>query len=263
MKRCLHLVILVFLSVFFFGCLTTEYNLATNKQETLLYGTGKEIKIGDSVSRQLEAKHSISTQIDINEQAQRVFHRIVAVCDRKELVYIIKIIDEEELNALSLPGGYVYVYKGLLDKLENDDQLAGIIAHEIGHITAKHAMKRLQGSYGAIAAQILAVGTGDPKAVGATNLALASIISGYSRQDELEADRLAVKYTRKAGYDPNAMLDVLNLLKEEMLESPRRPVALFRTHPHLNERIAALNMELKGKMEFKDYLNLTQEEDVF
>ena len=86
------------------------------------------------------------------------------------------------------------------------------------------------------------------------------IMSGYSQQDEFEADRLAVKYTKKAGYDPNEMMFVLELLREEMLNSPRRPIAMFRSHPHLNERMAALNKELKGKVEFRDYLNLTEEE---
>jgi len=215
------------------------------------------------VSRKLESKYEINSDVDINERAQRVLDAIVAVSDRKELFYIIKIIDEEDLNAISLPGGYIYIFKGLMDKIQTDDQLAGVIAHEVGHITAKHAMKRLQGSYGALVLQVLAVGSGNRDAAGAVNLTLATIMSGYSQQDEFEADRLAVKYAKKAGYDPYDMMFVLELLREEMLNSPRRPIAMFRSHPHLNERMAALNKELKGKVEFRDYLNLTEDDYEF
>lgn len=246
--------------LFFAGCLTTEYNLATNQEEILLQNTEKEIKIGDALSRQLESQFEINNDIDINQRARDVMDKIIDVCDRKELVYFVKIIEDKELNAVSLPGGYVYIFKGLMDHIKNDDQLAGVIAHEVGHLTAKHAMKRLQASYGALILQVLAGASGRGDMATGVNVMLASVFTSYSRQDEYEADRLAVKYTKKAGYNPEEMVSVLRLLKEEAAKEPPRTVSLFRTHPYLNERISSVNKEISGKLEYRDYLNLMDSE---
>ena len=151
------------------------------------------------------------------------------------------------------------MFKGLMDKVDDDAQLAGIIAHEVGHITARHAMKRLQASYGVMLMQVLAVETGSSEAVAGVNALAATVFLSYSRQDEFEADKLAVKYTRKAGYDPEAMIDVLEILKKDDAKSVKR-IRYFRTHPYLNERMSSLNREIKGRLEFKDYLNLTGNE---
>jgi len=236
------------------GCVS-EYNLATGRQETLLYGTEKEIKIGQAISRQLEQNYKLVPDRDANERVQAIMDRLEPVADRQDVVYTVRIIDRDEVNAVSLPGGYIYVFKGLLDKIDNDDQLAGVIAHEIGHITAKHAMKRLQASYGYTLLQILAVETGSAAVTQGVNALYLTAFLAYSQQDEFEADRLAVKYTQAAGYDPQGMIRVLEILREESLEKVR-PINYFRTHPYPNERIAALNTQIRGHMDFRDYLNL-------
>jgi predicted Zn-dependent protease len=148
-----------------------------------------------------------------------------------------------------------------MERVENDDQLAGVIAHEVGHITARHAVKRLQASYGAMLLQILAVETGKGEVATGVNLALNTIFSEYSQQDEFEADRLAVKYMRKAGYDPNEMVNFLKILREKQEKEPSRPKVYWRTHPNLPQRIAVTNKEIQGKLEFKDYLNIIQADD--
>ena len=251
-----HFLKCFFLLLFLSGCVATEYNLATNKEETLLFDTEKEIKVGDSISRQLEAKYKIVTDIDINERVQKIAERIVEVCDRNDVVYIVKVIEGKDLNAVSLPGGYIYLFKGMVDKIKTDDALAGVVAHEVGHITARHAMKRMQASYGATVLQVLAGASGRGDILSGVNIMLASVFMAYSRQDEFEADRLAVKYTEKAGYDPKGMLAVIDLLREEQKKAPRRQLILFRTHPYLNERRAALNREISGELYFDDYLDL-------
>jgi len=236
------------------GCVS-EYNLATNRQEMLLYGTEKEIKIGQAISYQLEKNYKLVPDRDVNERVQAILDRLEAVADRQDVVYTVRVLDEDEVNAVSLPGGYIYVFKGLLDKVENDDQLAGVIAHEIGHVTAKHAMKRLQASYGYTLLQILAVETGTAAVTQGVNALYLTAFLAYSKQDEFEADRLAVKYTRAAGYDPEGMIRVLEILREENAKE-LRPLNYFRTHPYPNERIAALNTRIRGHMDFRDYLNL-------
>jgi predicted Zn-dependent protease len=241
------------------GC-TTEYNLATQKQETLLYSSEKEVNIGDKIAPQIEARYKIVTEVDINERIERIFESIVAVCDRKDLVYFIKILDDDPINAVSLPGGYVYIFRGLIDVAESDDQLAGVIAHEIGHITAKHGVKRMQNAYAAMALQVAAVTSGSGNVARGTNLALTSLFLEYSQKDEFEADRLGVKYLKKAGYDPSAMAEFLKIMKEKKDKEPLNPFSYWKTHPNLSKRISVVNQEVTGKLEFRDYLNLTEEE---
>ncbi len=252
--RYLSILILV-IFVFLQGC-TTEYNLATKKEETLLYGTDKEIKIGETIAPKIEAHYKILTDVDVNERVERILDRIVAVCDRKDLVYFIKIIDEDLINAVSLPGGYVFVFRGLIDKSDSDDEIAGVIAHEVGHITAKHGIKRMQNAYMAIALQIASTQAGGRVASG-VGLALNSLFMEYSQEDEFEADRLGVKYLKKAGYDPKAMVTFLKKLKIEKEKASPSKYSYWRTHPNISQRISVVNQEITGKLEFRDYLNLT------
>lgn len=248
------------------GC-ATEFNTATNRQETLMYGDEKEKSIGASVALDVEKNSKFNTDVDINERVEKVIKRIAAVCDRQELVYTIRVIDpddkfnkENEVNAFSLPGGYVYIYKGLLDLMGNDDQLAAVIAHEVGHITAKHAIKRLQGSYGALAMTGLAIASGSGAAAAGVDLTASSLLFANSREDEFQADQLGIKYMKKAGYDPSQMRVMLGKLLEYENKQPLRPKTYWRTHPYIPQRMAKADGWAKGKVEFRDYLNVTGED---
>ncbi len=256
-KMGVHLLGLVLL-LGLFGC-ATEYNLATGKHETLLYGTDKEVSIGNSLSRQFDKHYKYVEDVDTNERVQRILDCIVAVCDRQELVYSIRVIDEDKLNAVSLPGGYVYVFKGLLDKLKTDDQLAGVIGHEVGHITARHAIKKLQSMYGYTLLQIATIGSGNAQMAPGLDAAFTSVFLEYSQQDEFQADQLGIKYARKAGFNPAGMGEALAILKAEEDKEPGRPFSYWRTHPHLSQRISQARADVKGQLEFRDYLNLTGE----
>lgn len=241
------------------GC-STEYNLATRQQETLMHSTEKEVKIGEAIAQKIEKKYELVEDVDINEKVQKILNDIVAVCDRKDILYFIKVIDDDEIvNAVSLPGGYIYLFSGLIDKVENDDQLAGVIAHEVAHIAARHSVKRLQASYGAMLLQLAAYETAGGHMASGVNIALSTIFTEYSQKDEFESDILAVKYLRKAGYNPEEMAGFLRVLDEHHKEEIRS-YSYWRTHPGLSKRIAVVNKEVTGKMEFKDYLNLTGEE---
>jgi len=237
------------------GC-ATEYNLATNKQETLLFDTEKEVAVGDSIARAFEQQYTIMMDIDINERVEGILKRIVAVSDRVELVYFIKVADDEMINAVSLPGGYIYLFKGLLDTVKSDDQLAAVVAHEMGHITARHAMKRMQGAYSALFLQILSAQAA-PQIAGGVNLAVNSLFYSYSQEDEFQADRLGVKYMKAAGYDPQGMIELLQILKREEEKAPLRSFSYWRTHPFLSQRVGVVNQAITGKLEFRDYLNVT------
>lgn len=245
--------------VFFTSGCSTEYNLATGQQETLLHGTEKEISIGAALSLQFDKNFKINTDLDVNERVQKILDRLVVVCDRQELVYTIKVIDEDKLNAVSLPGGYVYVYKGLIDAVDSDDQLAGVIGHELGHITSKHSMKKLQSMYGYTLLQLAAIQSRNGQLARGLSTAFLSIFLEFSQEDEFWADKLGVKYAKKAGYDPQGMLQFLKKLKEKQDKEPLRPYSYWRTHPFIPQRIAAVNQEISGEIGFRDYLNLTGE----
>jgi len=242
------------------GC-TSEYNLATGREETLMYNTEKEVNIGNAVARAINKNFKFVEDLDSNSRVQRVFDRIAAVCDRKDLVYTVRIIDDETVNAFSIPGGFVYIHKGLLDKLPEDDQLAGVLGHEIGHITAKHALKRIQKSYGYMFLQVAAVGSGSGDLAVGVNAILTTLYFAYAREEEFESDELGVKYMRKAGYDPNKIIDVLEILKKEEEKAPAHSPNYFRTHPYPNERMAIVNTAITGQIGFRDYLNLTGGEE--
>ena len=239
------------------GC-TSEYNLATGKEENLLYNnTEKEMNIGTSVAHEIEKQMKFVTDIDSNARVQRVFDRITAVCDRKDIVYTVRIIDDETINAFSIPGGFVYIHKGLLAKIKDDDQLAAVLGHEVGHITAKHALKRIQNSYGALLMQVAAVGSGNANLAVGVNAIMTSLYFAYSQEDEFQADQLGIKYMKRAGYDPNKMIDVFKILKREEEKAPPGQPNYFRTHPYPNERMANVNKVINGQIGFRDYLNLT------
>ncbi len=237
------------------GC-STEYNLATKQEETLLYGTEKEISIGDAISKKIEEEYKVIEDIDVNERVTKIMDRISAISDRKDVRYYIKVLDDDMINAVSLPGGYVYVFRGLIEKAKSDDELAGVIAHEVGHITAKHALKRLQLSYGALLLQFATVLTSNGRAASGVNFVLSSLFFEYSQRDEFQSDQLGVKYMKLSGYDPKAMITMLEILQKEGDKQPLRAFSYWRTHPHIPQRIAIVNKEINGTLEFGDYIKL-------
>lgn len=246
----------ILLSVLVFAGCTNEYNLATGKEESLLYGSEKEINLGNAVAAEIAKEIKFVADLDINARVQKIFDRLVKVSDRRDLVFSVNIIDDDTVNAFSIPGGFVYIHKGLLDKLTDDDQIAGVLAHEIGHITAKHGLKRIQNSYGSLLVQVAAIGSGDAQLAQGVNAIITSLYFAYSREDEYQSDELAVKYMKKAGFNPARMIDVLEVLMKEEEKRPLGEANYFRTHPYPKERIAVVNKTISGSLSFRDYLNL-------
>jgi predicted Zn-dependent protease len=241
-----------------FGC-STEYNIATKQEEVFYYSTDREVKIGESIAQQVEKEYKFAEDLLVQKRVEDVGKKIVSVCDRKDIDYHFKVLDDEEVNAVSLPGGFVYVNKGLVDKIANDDELACILAHEVGHIVARHSIKKLQAIMGYSILRLLTApipGTGQ---VGnAADVAFAEIMTGYSREDELLADQLASRYAKLAGYDPHGMISFLKKLEEINRRKPLRPKSYFKTHPYVPDRIRTVKQELGEKIDFTDYINIEQ-----
>ncbi|MFH1691252.1 MAG: Maf family nucleotide pyrophosphatase [Candidatus Omnitrophota bacterium] len=251
--------LVVLCSLNFFGCMATEYNVVTKKRDLMFYSTDKEVSIGDSVSQQVEKEYITVHDPEMNERLQRVGKKIVEVCDRKELFYRFRIIEDKKdkdiVNAVSLPGGYVYVFKNLMNVAETDDELAGVLGHEVGHIVARHSIKRLQAIWGYNLLSILAAQTGNADVAQGTQLAYVSLMMGYAQEDELLADQLGARYAKRAGYDPNGMIDFLNKLQERHKKEDPKQLSYFRTHPFNAARIRATKEEMGEKINFDDFIN--------
>jgi len=240
------------------GC-STEYNIVTGQQETYYYSTEQEEKMGRAISKQVEKEYKLAQDLLVHERVESIGRKIAAVSDRQDIDYHFEVLDEEEVNAFALPGGYIYVFQGLVDVVDNDDQLAAVLAHEVGHIVARHSIKKLQALQGYSLLRVLFAATPETQAVGAaSDVAFASILTGYSREDELLADQLGARYVELAGYNPRAMIDFLEKLERIYKRKPLRPKSYFRTHPFVPDRIRVVKEEIGEDISFKDYINIEQ-----
>lgn len=242
-----------------------EFETSTGKEDIVLMSTDGEVNLGDSLSKSVEEKFQLIKDEAIQKRANEVGQKISAVCDRKDIIYHFKVIDDKDkekpiINAFSLPGGYVYIFKDLYDKIENDDELAGVIAHEVGHIVARHGVKRMQSAFGYNILMILASqARTDGRSMGKAYAAISSLMLSYGREDEIFADKLSVKYTKKAGYNPEGIVKFLQKLWDMQRKEPERPYIAERTHPYLSIRISKAKQEISGKMDFVDYINIPTE----
>lgn len=254
------------------GCAVTSYNLATQRQETSFVSDEREVRIGASVAKQVEEELPPVEDAPLQERVRAIGERLAAVCDRREILYHCAVLQDPEeatapfINAFSLPGGYVYVQAGLLTIAQSDDALAAVIAHEIGHIAARHAVKRFQASVGVGVAQLLAMGvTRDARFQRGLQLAMGQVFLAHAREEELEADRLSVKYLQAAGFDPEAIVGVLEKLREVHRKEPPRAMGarLVRpnyamTHPYVADRLRVVKQALYGRADFTDYINQSE-----
>ncbi|MCM8774660.1 MAG: M48 family metalloprotease [Candidatus Omnitrophica bacterium] len=246
-----RLIFILYLS----GCVTTEYGTGTHRQDIFFYSSEKEVDIGRNLNQHIHQEKIISKNPKDIERISRIASKIVEVCDRKEINYYFYIIDEDEKNAFSVPGGYVYIYSGLMNILD-DNELGFVIAHEVAHIVCRHSIKKLQAAMG-MNLLILATAKVEstPNFHQGLSFALAQILTAYSREDEFNADELATKYLKLAGLNPKSGVEVLEKLYRESKKASPRMYSYFRTHPYVDQRIKRMKEYLGLPLNIKDYLN--------
>ncbi|WP_323846924.1 M48 family metalloprotease [Microbulbifer magnicolonia] len=227
------------------GC---AFNPATNRPDLVLMSEEKEIEIGAEMHQKLVESTPIYNDPVLNAYVEHVGQKVAAASDRPDIKYHFTIIDSQDINAFALPGGYVYINRGLLTYLHSEAEMAAVLAHEIGHITARHAVRQKTAATGAGVASVLSVLVTGSGVVGdVANLWSTAAVKGYGRDMELEADRFGAQYMYNAGYDPQAMINVIGLLKDQETFSRRRARVegkkqqtyhgVFSTHPRNDIRL--------------------------
>ena len=171
---------------------------------------------------------------------------LASASNAPDVGYTFTVLDSPVVNAFALPGGYVYVTRGLLALANSEAELAGVLAHEIGHVTARHgANRQSKGTLATLGLAVLGIITESPELVNLGQVGAAAVLSGFSREDEYEADQLGVTYLSRAGFEPDAMSSFLEQLKrhsELQAAIYRRPpesgLDFFATHPRTADRVA-------------------------
>jgi predicted Zn-dependent protease len=186
--------------------------------------------------------------IRLQQYVNEVGQRAAKASHRPDLQYTFTVLDSEEINAFTPGGGYVYITRGIMNYLNSEAELAAVLGHEIGHITARHPVRQqTQSTLSGIGAAAVGIFTGSGDLAGLANYAGAALITGYGRDMELEADRLGAEYLAKIGQDPDHMIDVVRLLKNQELfevqrarqenRKPRIYHGVFSTHPDNDQRL--------------------------
>lgn len=199
----------------------------------------KEAAIGRQLAMEVEQQAKLVEDPIITEYVNRVGQNIVLHSDAK-VPFTIKVIDSDEVNAFALPGGYFYVNKGLLLAADNEAELAGVMAHEIAHVAARHAMEN-QGKgtflqYGLLAGIIFGGGIASTILQNTAGITQAMAFFKFSRGAEEEADRLGVQYLYASGYDPTAMSTMFEKIESLNKKKPGKISKLFATHPQPVDR---------------------------
>ena len=225
-------------------------------------GLDKEVALGRQLAAEVDREAKFIDDPVITEYVNRVGQNIVLHSDAK-VPFTIKVIDSDEVNAFALPGGFFYVNKGLILAADNEAEMAGVMAHEIGHVAARHAMenqtKGMLANIGLIAGSIFLGGLGGMLInEGAQFGALLGFMK-FSRNAEAEADMLGVEYLWAAGYDPNAMSTMFEKLAAQNKRKPGTFSKLFETHPQSVDRMEATRALVARFPEKEEYVENTSE----
>ena len=231
--------------------------------------TPTEIKQGNEAAADFEKSRGVKL-LDPNsspaakmvaDKLNAMAKKLGAVSARPDVPYVVKVVEDKDVNAFTLPGGRIYVYRGLLDMAASDDEIAGVIAHEIGHNTRLHALRgaKLNKKFGwvnllALAGMLAGAGSSNGRGPSdGANIAqfsqylLVGILNGYGVGFEKEADHAAIPMMIKAGYNPSAMVTFMERLELQQQHGPQLNLGIFQTHPPSQERAEAARDEIEDE----------------
>ena len=246
--RNLFSLLIVFTTYALSGCAT---NPVSGKQDFVMMSEQQEIDLGCASAIEVRKQYKIYDNPSLQNYVNRVGQKIAAHSHRPNIHYTFTVLDSPEINAFALPGGYVYITRGILAYLNSEAEMAAVLGHEIGHVTARHGVRQQSAaqatSLGITIASIFVPELNTQAGNDLSNLLGGALLSGYGRDQELEADRLGADYLARTDYDPQAMIRVVAVLKNQELfdaeiakqegREPRRYHGTFASHPDNDTRL--------------------------
>lgn len=212
------------------------------------YSLEHEISIGREYSQAIDESVKLLRDPVVTEYVNRVGQNLVRNSDAK-VPFTIKVVDSDEVNAFALPGGFLYVNSGLILAAQDEAELAGVMAHEIAHVAARHATRQMTRSHMFNLASIPLVFVGGGLGVAvqqAAGLAIPLSLTKFSRGFEAEADYLGVEYLYKAGYDPRAFISFFERIQAQEKQKPGLIAKAFSDHPQTADRMKKTQREIAG-----------------
>jgi len=226
------------------------------------YSIESEIRMGKEYATQIESSLKLVTDPTINEYVNRVGQNLVRNSDAK-VPFTIKVVDSDVINAMALPGGFFYVNSGLILAADNEAELAGVMAHEIAHVAARHTTRQLTRYQFAnyMTLPLIFVGGGIGLAAReAAGIGIPMTFLKFSRGFEAEADYLGIQYMYKAGYDPNEFVNFFEKIQAQEKKKPGSMAKVFTDHPQTPDRITKSQEEIATILPAKDqYIETTSE----
>ena len=223
------------------GCAT---NPVTGGQDFVLMTQDQEIAAGRKYHQQVLQQYPAYEAPQLQAYVGRIGEELARNSHRGDLVFHFTVLDSQDVNAFALPGGYIYITRGIMAYMNSEAELAGVLGHEIGHVTVR---QQSAATVTNILGAVIAAQAGTAAAGDLTNIFGTALIRGYGREHELEADRLGAEYLARVGYDPEEMLDVVAILKDqeefekqraaEEGREPRIYHGVFSTHPENDARL--------------------------
>lgn len=229
------------------GCAT---NPATKNMEFMIVSEEKEFKIGQGVDKQVREDMGVYLELpELRSFVKKMVNAIGRQSDRPELTYRLEIIDTPDFNAFAVPGGFIYVHRGLLERMNSSDELASVLGHEIAHVSVRHSAAQISKSQllniGLIGLAVATEGTAQDFGQ-LIKLGSALAFNKFSRDDEREADHFGTEYSVRAGYNPKASIDVMKQIQKLHERAPSTFAVWFMTHPATSERIANLTRDINA-----------------
>jgi len=226
-------------------------NPVTGEQDLVMMSEQDEISLGRRTHHEVIKQYGVYDDPELQTYVQRIGERLATNSHRKDLIYRFTVVDSKQVNAFALPGGYIYITRGMMSYLNTEAELAAVLGHEIGHVTARHAVRQHSAAQlaniGAALGGIFIPGVYQAGGDQLVYLFGTVILRGYGREHELEADQLGAEYLARTNYGPHAMLDVIRVLKNQELfeeqlakaegREPRVYHGLFSTHPDSDIRL--------------------------
>jgi predicted Zn-dependent protease len=238
-------------------------NPATGKREFMLVSEGEELAMGAAYDSQVVASIGLYNDPALQTYVVELGKKLAATSERPNLPWTFRVVDDPSVNAFAIPGGHVYITRGILAHMTNEAELAGVMGHEIGHVTARHTAQQMTQQQ--LAGMGLAIGSIASSRIaqyaGQATQALQLLFLKFGRDDENQADQLGIRYASRANYDARQMINVMQMLDRVQAQSGTKLPEWQSTHPDPGNRVAHINAILSSTQ--TNFASATVNRDVY